>query len=479
MSLASGSGGSIRRRLLILLLPSLFLLMVAGVLANYRAAMLFVSHAYDQRLGEEARALAASVETVGGDLRTGARLAAGGSSSAAHPGIAEFAIRGPSGELLAGDPALAAAPAGVANPSFADIELRQRPSRLATYRLATPLGVATVSVAEPAAGRDASGHFILASTWLVDFIQVDVTLLLVWIGVHFGLKPLIAVRRQIEARSARELQPLRAAEVSSEIRPLVDALNLLFDMLRESARSQRRFVADTAHQLRTPIAGLMGQLELLLREPAAAAVRDRLVMLHEGMMRLAHSANQLLTLARADPTARVADRLESVNLRDLVGRAVELNLRRAVESGHDLGADAEPVEVSGMPRLLEDLLGNLVDNALCYTPQGGRVTVRCGITDGSPFLEVEDDGPGIPESERTRVLERFYRIPGAPGHGCGLGLAIVEEIARLHEAAVTIAAGTGGRGTRVRVRFPAARAAQRPAVPGAAASRGIANNVAV
>ncbi len=480
MSLGSRSGGSIRRRLLIFLLPSLFVLMIAGVFANYRAAMLFVSTAYDQRLGEEARSLATAVTAQGGELRVDPQLLGDGASawSTGRLGATEFSIRGPRERLLAGNRLLESAPAGATDPSYADVTFRGKAYRVATFRLSTAVGDATVSVAEPAAGRAASGHFILTSTWLLDFIQVDVTLLCVWIAVHFGLKPLRAVRRQIETRSARELEPLRASEVAAEIRPLVDALNLLFDMLRESARSQRRFVADTAHQLRTPIAGLLGQLELLMREPAAAPVRERLAMLHVGMTRLAHSANQLLTLARADPSARAADRLESVDLRGLIGRAVELNLRRAIEGGHDLGADAEPAEVSGMPRLLEDLLGNLVDNALSYTPRGGRITVRCGVADGAAFLEVEDDGPGIPEPERARVLERFYRIPGTPGHGCGLGLAIVEEIARLHDATVTLDSATDGRGTRVRVRFPASAAAPRRG-PDAAVSGGIANNVAV
>jgi two-component system, OmpR family, sensor histidine kinase TctE len=276
------------------------------------------------------------------------------------------------------------------------------------------------------------------------------------IAVHYGLKPLVAVRREIEARSVRELEPLQVSRVPAEIRPLVDALNLLFEMLREVARSQRQFVADTAHQLRTPIAGLMGHLELMMREPVAAPVSDRLGLLHEGMSRLAHSANQLLALARADPSVTVAERFEGVALSRLVERTVELNLNRAAHGGHDLGAEIQPAAVNGNARLLEDLLGNLVDNALDYTPAGGRVTVRCGVTRRRPYLEVEDDGPGIPEPERARVRQRFYRIPGTPGQGCGLGLAIVEEIARLHDAAVTLDCAAEGRGTRVRVEFPAA-----------------------
>jgi two-component system, OmpR family, sensor histidine kinase TctE len=132
---------------------------------------------------------------------------------------------------------------------------------------------------------------------------------------------------------------------------------------------------------------------------------------------------------------------------------VERNVDRAVECGLDLGAECSPASIEANARLLDDLLGNLMDNALKYTPSGGRVTVRCGYEAGQPYMEVEDDGPGIPESERSRVLERFYRIPGSPTGGCGLGLAIVDEIARQHDARLSIESGAEGRGVRIRVLF--------------------------
>jgi two-component system sensor histidine kinase TctE len=225
-------------------------------------------------------------------------------------------------------------------------------------------------------------------------------------------------------------------------------------MLGEAARAQRQFVADTAHQLRTPITGLLGHLEVMMREAAAAPLHDRLAALHDGMTRLSHSANQLLALARADPSASLADRFERLDLKPLVERVLERNVDRSVACGLDLGAEIRAVHITGNPRLLEDLLGNLVDNALHYTPAGGHVTVRCGPSQsGKPYLEVEDDGPGIPEAERVRVRERFYRMPGSPGHGCGLGLAIVDEISRLHSADLSIDSGGNGSGTRIKVQF--------------------------
>jgi two-component system sensor histidine kinase TctE len=456
MSLAADSATSIRRRLLFFLLPSLTALMLAGVYTNYRAAMLFVREAYDQRLADAALALTTHVTVTGSQVHLDPEPQAPAALRSDHSGSFYFSVIGPGGQLLGGNPQLPSLRPSGTNPTFADVSLGKLTLRAATYRLLTTAGTVVINVAQASDSRARPDHFILASTWLMDFIQVDVTLLLVWIAVHLGLKPLLAVRRQIEAGSPRELRPLDASAVPSEVRPLVDALNLLFEMLREAAESQRRFVADTAHQLRTPIAGLLGHLELLMREPATAPFKSRLAALHDGMTLLAHSANQLLALARADPAANLTDRFERLDLKSLLERVVELHFDRSVERGVDMGAEAHSLYINGHGRLLEDLLGNLVDNALNYTTSGGHVTVRSGSQSGRPYLEVEDDGPGIPEAQRLRVRERFYRLPGSAGHGCGLGLAIVDEIARLHGATVTIDVGARGTGTRVRVQFPPA-----------------------
>jgi two-component system, OmpR family, sensor histidine kinase TctE len=442
MSASAPPATSIHRRLLAFLLPPLILLMLAGVYTHYRAAVVFVRAAYDQRLADAARLL-------------GAHLQAGASELREYAGAFRYSIVGGDGKLIAGEASLPALAAGTVELSYADAMIDGHVLRLVTYRLRTSRGLTLITVAEPDDSRSRPSHLILATTWLVDFIQVDVTLLIVWIGVHFGLKPVLTLRRQIEARSARELRPLELTSVPAEVRPLVDALNLLFEMLSGASRAQRQFIADTAHQLRTPIAGLLGSLDVLIREPAAASLRSRLASLHEGVQRLSHSANQLLALARADSSGSVAEELAAVDLKAVVERVVERNVERAVENGLDLGAESSPAVVSANARLLDDLIGNLVDNALTYTPSGGRITVRSGHRDGDPYLEVEDDGPGIPEAERSRVRERFYRLPGSPPGGCGLGLAIVDEICRQHGATLSIETAAGGRGTRMRVLFGA------------------------
>src|SRR5262249_14333700 len=198
-------------------------------------------------------------------------------------------------------------------------------------------------------------------------------------------------------------------------------------------------------------------------DPDAGTLRERAAQIHDGARRLSHTANQLLALARAEPSANAVDDFRRLELRELCEDVVARHFDRSVQREIDLGVEAAGAAVHGSAWLLRELLVNLVDNALNYTPAHGHVTVRCGIVENAataertPFLEVEDDGPGIPADDRTRVIGRFYRAPGALGDGCGLGLAIVDQIARAHGAQLEIGSGAQ-RGARVRVTF--ARVAQ-------------------
>ena len=465
MSHNSGTMPSIRQRLLIFLLPLLTALLLVAVFVNYRAALIFAHQTYDRRLTDTALALASRIDSAAGEIPADILPRHLPTAGVDRDLDFYYSVASGQGQVLAGDHRLSAAPHGASNPSFADITLDKKPVRVASYQLATVRGPMVVNVASADDSRTGPARFILGSTWLIGFIQLDFTLLLVWIGVHFGLKPLLSLRQELESRSARDLQPLASSNIPAEVRPLVQGLNQLFVMLGEAARGQRQFVADTAHQLRTPLAGVLGQLEVMMQEPGAAPLKERLVSLHQEIARLSHSANQLLALARTDPAASLADRFEVIDLKTLCERVLERNLDRSVTSQHDLGADIVTAEVSGNVRLLEDLLDNLVDNALHYTPSGSHVTVRCGAQDGASYLEVEDDGPGIPASERPRVRERFYRMPGSTGHGCGLGLAIVDEITRLHDADLAIDSGAQGRGTRIRVSFALATSTLAAALP--------------
>jgi two-component system, OmpR family, sensor histidine kinase TctE len=372
------------------------------------------------------------------------------------PDSIRFALRDTQGRLVAGDAQLPIIPMSDETSQLLSMsQIDQRSLRTLTTRFDTRAGVIFITVADIHPPSEPAVRYGFMSTLLWDFVQLDVTLVLVWIGIQLGLRPIRKLRDEIAQRSPLDLRPIVDSTVPREIAPVVVTLNRLFATLRTTAQSQQQFIANTAHQLRTPITGMQAQLDLLAAEPEAQPIKDRLGTLKESIRQLSRAANQLLTLARADPTANIAIKNQPVDLGALVAEVAAKFIDRALQAGIDLGVDIQTqVHIAADPSLLDDLLSNLVDNALKYTPQGGSVTASIGTRHGKAFLAVEDTGPGIPEAERQRVRQRFYRMPNSAGHGSGLGLAIVDEIARLYSASVTIGSGASGRGTQIWVQFP-------------------------
>ncbi|MDR3386605.1 MAG: sensor histidine kinase N-terminal domain-containing protein [Rudaea sp.] len=463
---ATDAKTTVRRRLLLTLLVPLALLLSVGVLVDFFNSTRTVRAAYDQGLANETVAVAELLRLdAGGAIKSDLPPQAVAVLRADNYDLIFYLVLGPHGEFIAGDDGLPVADPPLEQTVYHEARYRDHPIRAATYRTRTDAGVVTITVAETLHKRENATRRIFTGALFTDLLQMSASLMLIWFGVRYGLRPLLALRDQIAARPARELAPLDERGVPDEVIPLTSAVNRLLAAVREATLAQQQFLADAAHQLRTPLTGIQAQLELLARDPAAGELRERLHNLHNGCRRLAHTANQLLALARAEPSANLADDFRAVELQGLVEEAVAGNLDRALECRIDLGAETAPARVHGVAWLLRELLANLVDNALTYTPANGHVTVRCGIVENEstsePFLEVEDNGPGIAESERARVIERFYRLPASGGSGCGLGLAIVDDIAHVHGASLEIAAGAGDRGTRVRVRFPAHAAARR------------------
>ena len=456
---------SVGGRLLVLLLAPVSALLVAGVVIDYYSSIGPVGTAFDRSLGDVALLVASYVRpgTVE-SLRRGLppEVDAALAGSGARRG---FALRDANGALLAGDPRLPAAPpaaagsARSAKPVFGDAVVGGEPVRVAWYDFDLDGRMTRVTVAEAARSRDSPTRALVTATLVVDILQLIAIPLLVILGVRLALKPLLALRDHMAARSARELEPLDAGSVPVEAQTLVESLNALFGRVRAAAESQQKFLADAAHQMRTPLAGIQAQLELLERDVDAAPVRERVHAVGEGIRRLSHTARQLLTLARAEGSATLARDFRPVDLAGLIEETVTAQLDRALAKRIDLGAEAAPATVTGVGWLLREMLNNLVDNALNYTPAGGVVTLRSGVAQDGAFLEVEDDGPGIPDSERPLVTARFHRSPDAPGHGTGLGLAIVNDVAGVHGASLSIGSGASGRGTCVRIVVPAHAAA--------------------
>jgi two-component system, OmpR family, sensor histidine kinase TctE len=337
------------------------------------------------------------------------------------------------------------------------IVARQR-VRVVTTRIAAPpaADIVTVTVAETLIKRQTLVRDILLAMVAPQIALLSIALVLAWLGISRGLKPLTDLASQIEARDQNNLTPVPQTGLPREARVLAARINELLARLSNAMRAQKRFVADAAHQLRTPLAAIMIHTERARRAPDGSTEREALHALSRSVERAGRMSQQLLALARTEPEAISAVELKPLDLVALARRIGEEAISRALERDIDFGLIVPEgvVNIVGDERLLGELLSNLIDNALRYSNPSGRVSVI--VEDGgNPRLSVQDDGPGIPEDERTRIFERFYRMPGSNGDGCGLGLAIVEEIARLHGAAVEVTAGSEERGSRFTVVFNA------------------------
>ncbi|MDY0014263.1 MAG: ATP-binding protein [Rhodocyclaceae bacterium] len=322
-------------------------------------------------------------------------------------------------------------------------------ARWRTFSVAAPGRV--IQVAQPLGVRSTLAAQAALRTLLPFVAMLPVMGGLIWYLVGRGLRPLARLTRAVKNRQADALEPLSAAGVPEEAQPLVEALNGLLARLATALATQRAFVADAAHELRTPLAALQLQAQLAERAASPAELAESLAELRRGLTRATHVVAQLLTLARQGPDAQGRKRREPVDLSELAGLAIAEMLPLAEAKGIDLGAgklDAAPLD--GDREGLRSLLANLLDNAIRYTPAGGQVNVSVCQEGPRVLLEVADSGPGIPPADRERVFDRFYRRDGQEESGSGLGLAIVRGVAQAHAATVELAESElGGLAARV------------------------------
>ncbi|NIE61103.1 MULTISPECIES: ATP-binding protein [unclassified Burkholderia] len=338
---------------------------------------------------------------------------------------------------------------------IASVDVGGQPWR--TY--VTERGGTTIRLAQARHARwEAIAAIAVHLLWPV-FSMLPLLAIGLWFGIGAGLRPLRTIASGLKRRNANNLEPVDVGSMPNEVRPLAEAINDLLARLDRSFTLQRHFIADAAHELRTPIMGLSIQSQLLRRAATAEEREHILAQIHAGTTRLGHLAEQLLTLARLEPDAQAAASASApVDLAALCRSVVSDRTRVADAHRIDLGAIVStPVMTSGNADTLRVLLNNLVDNAVRYAGDGARVDVSARIDGTTPVLEVADDGPGIPEAERNDVWERFYRGEGAQAvtsSGSGLGLSIVKRIAEQHRATVALSTTHGGRGLTVTVRFP-------------------------
>lgn len=450
---------SLRKALLLwLLLPATLALLTFLPLA-YHLVHQPAMEALDQALADASLALVPHLEIQHGEPRFVFPPAAEQVLRADRVDDIYYLILGPNARFVAGD-------AGLPHEPPADQEIHgDRVSFDSHYR--------GHRVRVIAIHRDVSGEpfvFVTAETTRKrDQLKVDLAVALtlpllffagatgltIWFGVHYALLPVEGIRRTLHGMEHRALEHLDESAAPTEIRPLVTEFNQVLDRLEHAAEAQQRFVANAAHQLRTPLAGIRTQLELLQREPDAREHDARTRHCVGAIERLGHLINQMLVLLSAEPGGRHENLASDFELPDLIRERSPEWIRLAEARGLDLGFELEPARLSGDRLLIGEMIANLVANALNYTPSPGEVTLRCRTRGNRCLIEVEDSGPGIPPAARQQVFERFFRLPDASHPGSGLGLAIVREIAHGAGGEVEIADPPGGRGALLRVTLPA------------------------
>jgi two-component system sensor histidine kinase TctE len=438
------------------LLMPLLLLWPLSIGVTYLVAKSVANQPFDQALQDKATVLAQQVKESNGKIVTRLTGPARDFLRADDIDNIYFQVVAPDGTLIDGDPELPVPNQAEKPPpwsvSFRDETLRNTDIRIAyTYvdlrkpgdgNAGTPPRLALVQVGETLEKRAQLANQMIKGVILPELIILPMALALVWFALARGLSPLAELQYHIRDRRPDDLRPIDSGQVPEEISPLVHSLNEMLDRLSQSIQMQKRFIADAAHQMKTPLAGMRMQSELALRETDQGEIRRSLEQLAKSSESATRLVNQLLALARAEnetPDAKPFERLELGNLaRAVVHDWVQSSFSRNIDLGFEQFGGL--VRIKGNPVMLREMLSNLIDNALRYTPPTGSVTVRVRASDDGrqAILEVEDTGPGIPSQERTQVFERFYRILGTSVEGSGLGLAIVREIALQHDASIEV-----------------------------------------
>ena len=455
-----------------MLAPLLFIWPLSIAVTHYFSTSV-ADFPYDQALREQVLAIARQVHFVNGEPRVSLSDSARALLRADEIDSVFFHVLDVSGRRVAGDVELPlpgdrqqmiGQEAGEVG--YRNEEYRGQDLRVAFSVVASPdgRGRALIEVGETLDKRQQLSNKIIASVILPQFVIIPLAVVLVWFGLSRGLRPLTRLRERIEKRREGDLSPIASGRVPEELQPLADAFNSMLARMQHNMDVQRRFVADAAHQMRTPLTGLKTQAQLAARESDPEALRFALEQISSSADRASHLVNQLLALARAEASEHVEQPLVPVDLEQVLREAVSLWVPNAMRRKIDLGFEAEgAVNVLGNAFLLREMINNLLDNALRYSQDGGQVTARVLAQGDFALLEIEDGGIGISEEDAYKVFERFYRVEGTGVDGSGLGLAIVREIAELHHAAATLRPrprderGCRVQGSVARVIFPIMR----------------------
>jgi two-component system sensor histidine kinase TctE len=462
----SGPARSLFSEILDWMLAPLLLVWPMSVGFTFLVAQGLSNGPFDRALGDSVNAVADQVRETEKGARLNLPPAARDILRSDELDVITYQVIGHDSELLGGDRDMPPPPSfEVVSPGtvrYRDDRVRGTEVRVAYLWLEGPSRKDSqpilIQVSETLEKRTRLANEIIKGVILPQFVVLPIAVLLVWFGLTRGIAPVEDLSVKLRARRENDFSPINLRDAPEEMHVLVSSFNELLERLEKNVAAQRRFVADAAHQLKTPLAGLRMQAELALREASREDIERSLKQIARGSQQATRLANQLLSLARAENHALAQAPFSLVDLVSTARQVTTEWVPEALARGHDLGFESavEALSIKGNATLLGELLKNLIDNALRYTPAPGHITVRIAQTP-EIYLEVEDSGPGVAASERERVFERFYRIPEATSEGTGLGLAIVREIASQHGAAVSMHSAPA-QGLIVRVVFPAPEA---------------------
>ncbi len=469
MNIEAGNGrSSLRRRVAWWLLPPLAVLLLLNAVWSYKVSMDAANRAYDRSLTASLKSLAENIHATGGRISVDIPYSA---LDLFEEGVQErvyYAVIGPSGNNLTGYDDLLPPLITVRTdrPTMLDTQFRRQSIRLGALgkRLYDPelVGGDTVTVlfAETTEARTRLALELFFGGLRRQVLLIIVGVFLVMIALTSAFRPLLRLRNTILARHEEDLTPIPQKEIPYELSPLIEAINHHMGRLAEMLNARRRFLADAAHQIRTPLTVLGTQAEYGRRQSNPEDMRLTFASLQTSIRGAQRMADQMLTLARVEPANGLIHERVTLDLANLAREvAVEmasLALKKSIDLAFE--APAPSVLIVGNATMLHEMISNLVDNALRYTPHKGQVVLYVATEDGRAILRVSDNGPGIPQAERENVFQRFYRVPGSgDSAGSGLGLSIVREICWGHGGEVRLADGAGGNGLTVEVRLPSAQ----------------------
>ena len=449
---------SLKTEMLFRLVIPLILFVIFDAVLSYFVTLHYVDEAYDRWLLDSARSLTQEIKVRNGRVFVELPTAALEIFKWDEQDKTYFKITTSEQEILAGDnfvPEPLNPEADWSHPIYFNDKMYGEPVRVVSMlvTLNETSEKVFVHVAETLNKRRTMMTDILLADLIPQLILILLTGVFLLTGLKKGLMPLHLLADKIAQRSSRDLSPIPETLIFREVRTLTDTINELLEALTQAIATQQRFIANAAHQLRTPLAGLKLQAERALREQDLSAMKPALQQIQNSADRMSHLTAQLLVLAKSEPVSGDYELLP-LDLVKLVKQAcidwVPKALQRSIELSFE--SPEESLYVRGDELLLKELIANLLDNAISYGYDHGNILVKVH-RHPLPCLTVEDDGPGIPDNEMNRVFERFYRIPGSPGNGCGLGLAIVKEIAELHKARFELSKSSMKGGTRIELIF--------------------------